>query len=100
VVVFVYDILVPEEYGLPFKNPNIGAGIPRDEMEFHKRFSNVPSLEESGPFLGPELWALFWIYRAFCGRLCVKAIEGRKHGRVPEWDKDNDGKKDYIADLS
>jgi hypothetical protein len=98
-VIFVYDVLLPSEYDLAFKNPNIGAGIPHSDMVYFANFKKVPSLDQFRPFLGPELWALFWVHRAFCGRLCVKAVQGRPNGRIPEWDQTNDGKRDYTMEL-
>ena len=92
-ILFMYEILLPEEYDTVFKKPGLVPGISLSE--------HATKIEEFGgpvaqcrPFLGERLWTHFWVYRAIMGRLCFKVIEGHNRRKIYPWDIDLDGKQD------
>jgi len=46
------------------------------------------ALEMQRPFLGERLWTLFFLYRAFSGRLAFRVVDGKQKGALPVWDAD------------
>lgn len=57
------------------------------------------SLEMQRPFLSQRLWVLFFVYRAFLGRLSWRVVEGKAAGKLPPWDRSDDGKDDAVIQM-
>lgn len=89
---FFFNILLPEEYNSVYKD---------DKFEFKSSLSQItfetisdffmkisPSIELSRPYIGIKLWSLFYLYRAFIGRIVFVFDEGRKKNNINSWHSD------------
>jgi hypothetical protein len=88
--IFFYSILKPSEYNEVFTKPKIKAMISNlDDSVIDQISSNPENLESNRPFLGEKLWLLFFIYRAFLGRISLILVDGLKEGEIKDWRKDH-----------
>lgn len=57
--------------------------------------------ETKRPFVGEKLWTLFYVYRAFSLRICIKMhISQERSGRLYAWHKDDEGNLDtFMLDI-
>ena len=85
-VLYIYEVLLPEEYPKALSDPG-SVGLSKvDTNEFglqNVKIGKPP--ERVRPFLGEDLWILYWAYRAVVGRLCLKVLEGRDKRKIPPW---------------
>lgn len=51
-------------------------------------------IEMYRPFIGERLWVLYSCYKAVALRIAWKVLEGKRHGRIPQWDETLAGKPD------
>ncbi len=68
--------------------------ISRDD--FDKQTLELASKSEiKRPFIGERLWTLYYVYRAFAFRICLKMhITQEKSGKIYAWNKDEQGQPD------
>jgi hypothetical protein len=89
-VIFFFTILRPSEYNEVFAKPNIKAMVSDvDDSVLDQISSNPENFESNRPFLGEKLWLLFFIYRAFLGRITFILVNGLKEGKIEDWKKDD-----------
>jgi hypothetical protein len=82
-----FGILVPSEYN--DHTPQMRARLDSlNEDNLHAFSAENDKLELHRPFLGERLWLLFWVYRAFLGRLTYKLIKGYEAGDIRDWRED------------
>jgi hypothetical protein len=94
-VLFIYEVLLPEEYPKALSNPSSVGLAKVDTNEFSRQNLKIGKKPEwVRPFLGEDLWTPYWAYRAVVGRLCLKVLEGRDKGEIPPWEFDADGERD------
>ena len=87
---FFYSILHPSEYNEVFTRPNMKAMISNlDDTLINRIISNTEDLEAHRPYLGEKLWLLFYIYRAFLGRISLMLVDGQREGEIKDWRKDH-----------
>ncbi|MFH1375710.1 MAG: hypothetical protein ABIH35_03510 [Patescibacteria group bacterium] len=88
--IFFYSILHPSEYNEVFTKPKMKAMISDLNDSVIEQISSDPEdLESNRPFLGEKLWLLFFIYRAFLGRISLILVDGLKEGEIKDWRKDH-----------
>jgi hypothetical protein len=90
-IVFFYAILMPDEYDSAHEEGGaLGASISAVNDTFIiDAMRPVDALEGDRPYLGETLWARFFIYRAFLGRLGVLINEGKRKAHIVNWKEDN-----------
>jgi hypothetical protein len=88
--VFFYTILVPSEYDSVFeqdgKTRDLVTSITDELIADSMRRTN--RVENERPYLGEVLWSLFFIYRAFLGRLAVLIVMGKRRCHIDNWRDD------------
>ena len=84
--VTMLDILLPSEYGKFVTENRFRSLVP--EVEETVTIFLDPEIERVRPFLGERVFALFFIYRAVHGRICVLLESGVKARRVLPWFED------------
>lgn len=86
-----YVILVPSEYASALNNSTLSSGISDyNELELANKVDEVSKIvEPQRPFLGEQLWKMFYIYRAFLARLTWLVIKGREKGKLVPWQEDS-----------
>jgi hypothetical protein len=90
-----YAVLLPEEYAsVPYDK--IDGMMPKmSEDDFNTRVMKpTETFEVDRPFIGENLWRLFFIYRAFAMREMLKVIGWRKDRRLLPWDQAHNGTLD------
>jgi len=88
--IFFYNIVHPSEYNEVFAKPNMKAMISNlDDSVVDQIISDPEDFESNRPFLGEKLWLLFFIYRAFFGRITLILVDGLKKGKIKDWRKDH-----------
>ena len=88
--IFFYSILLPSEYNEVFTKPKMKEMFSDlDDNVLEKISSDTEDLESNRPFLGEKLWLLFFIYRAFIGRIFFILVDGLKKGEIKDWRKDD-----------
>lgn len=88
---FPYSILQPEEIVSLDINHEMLDGIPKDFTSFGVQHRDPGThLELYRPFLGEDLWFLFWLYRVVALRMAFRVTQGiEKKRQLPEWDDDS-----------
>lgn len=95
--IFLYQILLPNEYVNVPIDSNLKLIPTLTQEEFDKRVADLSNIiEDKRPFIGESLWFTFWIYRAFAIRQALKIVRGRDKGKLYQWDKNNDGSDDSV----
>jgi hypothetical protein len=85
-----YKILLPSEYNDVFTKSNMRLMISDlNEGQIAQTISKTYDTEIYRPYLGEKLWLLFFIYRAFLGRISHILIDGLNKGTIEDWRKDN-----------
>jgi len=98
--IFFYQILAPEEYNNLDVDQQKKVLTIRPQVEIDDHMMKVgQSMEDKRIFIGEKLWLLFYIYRAISYRLLLKVVEQKKNGKFYEWNKDSDGKRDYMENM-
>jgi hypothetical protein len=88
--VFFFTILDPSEYNLAFEKPQVSVMVaPITDRLIADTMSRVSLVENDRPHLGESLWHLFYIYRAFLGRLAALIVMGKKRGHIGAWREDD-----------
>ena len=82
-----FNILQPQEYQDALKRDLFNINLQPISFE---NMSNLLKeidyeVEISRPYLGIKLWSLFFIYRAFIGRIVVVFDKGRKLSNIKTW---------------
>jgi hypothetical protein len=89
--VFFYSILTPSEYDSVFgehsKTYDLVASVNDELISDAMRRTN--HVESERPYLGEVLWSLFFVYRAFLGRLAVLIVMGKRRHHIDNWRDDN-----------
>jgi len=87
--IFLYSMLHPTEYNDIFTKPSAKAMISNlDDSLTDRMVSDTEDLESFRPYLGEKLWLLFFVYRAFLGRISFILVDGQKKGKIKDWRKD------------
>jgi hypothetical protein len=97
-IVTISDILLPNEYGELFTNPNFRAAR-NDVNQFTivgAMNASTADLENCRPFLGEYLWSLFFAYRALVGRSLFLISEARDVSSYRPWYQDK-GIRDLLC---
>lgn len=98
--IFLYQVYVPQEYNnLPVDTQKRVVTVrPQAELDDHM-IKVGQSMEDKRIFIGEKLWLIFYIYRAISYRLVFKIAEQKAKGKFYEWNRDSDGKRDYIENM-
>jgi len=89
-IVNFYSILLPREYVTVLHEKKDIFGIEHiSEGTLNDLNINIDYIEKHRPFLGGDLWNLFFLYRAFMIRMCYLFIKGRKNVDIKPWYEDN-----------
>ncbi|KKK93442.1 hypothetical protein LCGC14_2692840 [marine sediment metagenome] len=89
-VIFFYSIHHPSEYNEVFVKPNMKAMISNlDDSIIDQISFDTEDFESNRPFLGEKLWLLFFIYRAFLGRITLILVDGLKEEKIKDWREDH-----------
>ena len=80
------DILDPDEYQSFVTDSRFRLSIPT-EKDLVSLLSQ--RIEQERPFLGEELYALFFVYRAIIGRICFLLERDVAKGYVKSWFQDD-----------
>lgn len=86
-----YTILLPTEYNSIFDNRTFMFGFESLSEDKLVDITNscYEKVEQYRPFLGEELWSLFYIYQIFLSRVTHKLINGIKNQHIEAWYNDN-----------
>ncbi|MBW2634915.1 MAG: hypothetical protein JRE14_12475 [Deltaproteobacteria bacterium] len=88
--IFFYSMLHPSEYREVSAIQKMRAMLSNFDDGIVEQITSDPEYLESGrPFFGEKLWLLFFIYRAFLGRISLILVEGLKEGEIEDWRKDH-----------
>lgn len=87
---FFYGILVPSEYDSMINENNaLGAALnSTTEQAITDAGTRVEDIESLRPYIGDELWALFFTYRSFLMRLAYLLIVGKRKAHISDWRED------------
>ncbi len=101
-VEFVYDMLTVEEYPRAFTTPSLAVGM--QELRITNVTEKIAQLQRQvlleRPHVGDQLYGLFRVYSAFCGRLIYKTQENWNDGHFLGWGRDADESDDQaLLDL-
>jgi len=90
-VVFFYDILQPSEYdsALTKHGPMAASIASLTDVSAMDPIEPTGAVEVERPHLGEVLWLLFFVYRAFLGRLAFNLARAKAKGHIPDWREDN-----------
>ena len=86
---FLFTILLPDEYNSAIKdkfNSSLSSITSVSVSDLIK--DTTHSVEISRPYIGIKLWSLFFVYRAFVGRIIVTFNKGRKENNIEAWYSD------------
>jgi hypothetical protein len=89
--VLFFTVLLPSEYDSVFdehgRTQDLFASITDDLfVESTRRTSQV---EKGRPYLREKLWAQYFAYRAFLGRLAVLITMGKRRHHIDDWREDS-----------
>jgi hypothetical protein len=87
---FFYGILLPAEYdSMIGGNSALSAALnAATEQSISDAASRVEDVESLRPYLGDELWVLFFTYRSFLMRLTYLLIVGKREAHILDWHGD------------
>ncbi len=95
--VFFFTILAPSEYDSAFEKPQVSAMFASvTDKLLADAMTRVSLVENDRPYLGERLWHLFFIYRAFLGRLTALILIGKKRGHIGDW-RNDDGVRQLLG---
>jgi hypothetical protein len=95
VVTLFYAILLPSEYSTVVPNNDYLKNSSGSLSDFNKKLiPKISEVQEQRPFLGEELYRLYFIFQAFAFRQAIKILSRKDKNTIYEWDKDFDGEKD------
>lgn len=88
--IFFYRILRPSEYNEIHHDPKVRAMVADiDHETTSKAIDSTSDIEKLRPLIGEKTYILFFIYRAFIGRLANFVIQGKKGKVLPDWRSDD-----------
>ncbi|MGG4169254.1 hypothetical protein ABEW00_17565 [Rossellomorea vietnamensis] len=88
-IINFYSILLPKEYKTVLCENKEFLGIERiSEDSLYDLNLEIDNIEKHRPFIGENLWNLFYLYRAFMLRMCYLFIKGRKKEDIKSWSED------------
>jgi hypothetical protein len=89
--VFFFGILLPSEYDSALdRHDTIGALVTSiTDRLIVESLNSVDGIENDRPYLGEKLWGLFFVYRAFLGRLAHLIVEGKRRHHIADWREDH-----------
>jgi hypothetical protein len=85
--IFLLDVVTDEEYPRARLHPNtVGAVAGITKLTLTKGMEPAHSADEVRPYVPPTLWFRYFAYRAFLGRIALRAIEEKT--RLEPWSRD------------
>ena len=98
--VFLFTILHPSEFDSAFdengRTADLVASI-TDEL-IAESITRTRQVEKDRPYLGETLWAQFFVYRAFLGRLAALITIGKHRHHICDWREDS-GVRQMLASI-
>lgn len=93
--IFIYDIIIPKDFPMVFKNNKFESLIPTDsKSEIFDKIELKSNIEDLRPLIGEELWTNFFVYRAILGRLSYKLCDIREKRVMWNWNEIEPGVSD------
>jgi hypothetical protein len=85
-----FGILLPSEYDSAFHKPgSLNAALKSTTDESIADIAeSVEDVEAHRPYLGDELWGLFFVYRSYLLRLAALLVMGKRDGHISDWRED------------
>ncbi|QTC41489.1 hypothetical protein I7V34_20970 [Bacillus sp. V3] len=88
-IINFYSILLPKEYATALRKNTEILGVEQiSEESLYDLNLKIDNIEQHRPFIGENLWNLFYLYRAFMVRMCYLFIKGRKEEDIKSWYND------------
>lgn len=88
--IFFYRILQPDEYNQVHDDPKVREMVnDLDDSTTSNALNATSDIEKLRPLIGEKIYILFFIYRAFIGRLADFVVQGKKGKEVPDWRSDD-----------